>query len=151
PVLLAFAVHQHRKSRRGRSPLLETSLFRERGFALGVLIALVFFSTINAYYLSFALLVQIGLGHSPLEAGLILTGNAVSFMAASLIAGRFPRHWGRNALVGGAVISAVASLLATATAGWIEPLNGAHFAPILIFWGIGQGLLVTPLFNVILG
>jgi EmrB/QacA subfamily drug resistance transporter len=151
PVLAAFAVHQHRKSARHMSPLLETSLFHDRGFVVGVLVILVFYSTLNSTYLSLTLLMQIGLGLSPVRAGLVLAANALAFMVASLIAGRLPSHWGRFFLILGAAMAAGSSLVAATTAPLAGSLSGEALVPALVLWGIGQGFLMTPLLNTILG
>ena len=151
PVLAIFAIHQHRKSLLGTSPLLETSLFRDRAFAVGILIVLIFYSTLNSIYLSLALLIQIGLARSPVHSGLILASNALAFMVSSIVAGRLPQAWGRSSLIAGAAIAAVASLIAAATARSVAPLHGEELIPALVLWGVGQGLLMTPLLNTIVG
>lgn len=56
PVLACFAIHQHRRSLRQASPLLETGLFRDRAFAIGMLLVLAFYSSLNAFFLSVAFL-----------------------------------------------------------------------------------------------
>jgi hypothetical protein len=150
PVLAIFFLHQHRKSQRGASPLLETALFRDRAFTIGVLIILIFYSTLNSCYLAFALLVQVGLGRAPLQAGLILAANALAFMISSIIASRVPPEWRRSVLIAGAAIASAAGLLAAATAWSVTPLHSEELVPALIVWGIGQGLLMTPLLNTIL-
>ncbi len=150
PVLAIFGFHQHAKSRRKASPLLETSLFRDRAFAFGVLIVLIFYSTLNSTYLSFALLVQIGLGRNSLDAGLILAANALTFMLSSIAAGWLRPERRRIALAGGGAICVLANLSMVATATWRMPLDAEAFVPALIIWGIGEGLVMTPLFNAIL-
>ncbi|NTI23614.1 DHA2 family efflux MFS transporter permease subunit [Rhizobium rhizogenes] len=150
PVLAAFAVHQHCKSARHMSPLLETSLFHDRGFIVGVLVILVFYSTLNSTYFSLTLLMQIGLGLSPVPAGLVLASNALAFMGASLIAGRLPPHWGRFFLILGAAVAAASSLVGAATVSLAASLSGEALIPALVLWGIGQGFLMTPLLNTIL-
>lgn len=151
PVLAVFGAQQHRKAREDRSPLLETSLFRDRGFLIGVLVVLIFYSTLNSSYLALTLLLQAGLGCSPLHAGLFLAANALAFMAASVLAGRLPRRWARQTLVAGAALAAASSLLAAATGWRVIPLTGRSLLPALALWGVGQGLLMTPLLNTVLG
>lgn len=151
PILAVFAVHQHYKSQHAMSPLMETSLFRDRGFVVGVLVVLIFYSTLNSTYLALTLLMQIGLGLSPLHAGLILGINALAFMAASIVAGRLPPPWARLSLLLGATIAAASSVLAAATVVILtHNLSAEALIPALALWGVGMGFLMTPLLNQIL-
>jgi EmrB/QacA subfamily drug resistance transporter len=151
PALGAFIAHQHRKSQRKGAPLLDTSLFRERTFSLGVLLVLVFYATLNSLFLAYAFLVQTGLGRSALDAGLIFASLAVTFVAASLVAGRLARRARRSTLIVGAAIAVFGNLLAAVTALFARPLRAEDLVGCLSILGVGQGLLMTPLLNAILG
>ncbi|MGO1080384.1 MFS transporter [Inquilinus sp. CA228] len=151
PVLAVFARHQHRKSRRQASPLLQTRLFRDRTFTIGVLLALVFYSTLNSLYLAFAFLAQSGLGRSPLAAGLAFSPAGIVFMAASIAAGRIAPERRRMVLAAGAAISAAGQFAAAVTALLAVPLQVEDLIPALMLLGLGQGLLLTPLLNTVLG
>jgi MFS family permease len=151
PVLAGFAWHQHARSRRGASPLLQTALFRDRAFTAGVLLALVFYSTMNSVYLAYAFLAQLGLGRSALAAGLVFSPAAVSFMIASIAAGRVAPEHRRAVLMAGAAIAALGEFIAAATALLVAPLQAEALIPALLLLGVGQGLLLTPLINTILG
>jgi EmrB/QacA subfamily drug resistance transporter len=151
PVLAGFALHQHARSRRGAFPLLQTALFRDRAFAVGVLLALVFYSTLNSVYLAYAFLAQLGLGRSALAAGLVFSPAAVSFMIASIAAGRVAPEHRRAVLMAGAAIAALGEFAAAATALLGAPLQAEALIPALLLLGTGQGLLMTPLLNTVLG
>jgi EmrB/QacA subfamily drug resistance transporter len=151
PVLALFVLHQQARSRAGAVPLVDMRLFRDRIFTRGLGIVLLFYSTLNASYLAFALLVQTGLGLTPLEAGLMLVCNAVTFMATSILAGRLPARRNPVALRIGAAIAATACASCAAAAWFAAPLHAGQLVPMLALWGIGQGLLITPLMNTILG
>ncbi|MFE0759043.1 MFS transporter [Inquilinus sp. NPDC058860] len=150
-VLAAFALHQHARSRRGASPLLHTALFRDRAFAAGVLLVLVFYSTLNSVYLAYAFLAQLGLSRSALAAGLVFSPAAVSFMVASIAAGRVAPEHRRAVLMAGAAIAALGEFVAAATALAVAPLQPEALIPALLLLGTGQGLLMTPLLNTVLG
>jgi EmrB/QacA subfamily drug resistance transporter len=150
PVLALFVMQQRARLRRGAAVLVDMRLFKDRVFTRGLGIVLLFYSTLNASYLAFALLVQIGLHSTPLQAGLMLVCNAATFMVTSMFAGRLPAHRKDSALRLGAVIAALACLLAAVVAHWATPLRATELVPILALWGIGQGLLTTPLMNSIL-
>ncbi|MGO4728473.1 MULTISPECIES: MFS transporter [unclassified Inquilinus] len=151
PVLAGFAWLQHARSRRGASPLLQMALFRDRAFAAGVLLVMVFYSTMNSVYLAYAFLAQLGLGRSALAAGLVFSPAAVAFMIASIAAGRVAPERRRAVLLAGAAIAALGEFAAAATALLAAPLQAEALIPALLLLGVGQGLLMTPLLNTILG
>lgn len=151
PVLALFAWHQHGRSRRGASPLLQTALFRDRAFAAGVLLSLVFYSTMNSFYLAYAFLAQLGLGRSPLAAGLVFAPTAIVFMITSIAVGRVAPEHRRAVLMAGAAIAALGEFAAAATALVAAPLQAEALIPALLLVGVGQGLLITPLLNTVLG
>jgi predicted MFS family arabinose efflux permease len=94
--------------------------------------------------------VQIGLGLTPWQAGLMLVCNAATFMAASMLAGRLPAQWNMTVLRTGAAIAAAACLLCALVAGYAAPLRPIELVIALAIWGIGQGFMITPLMNTIL-
>ncbi|MBR0645662.1 MFS transporter [Plastoroseomonas hellenica] len=150
PVLACFALHQHRRSLRQASPLLETGLFRDRAFAIGMLLVLAFYSSLNAFFLATAFLLQLGLQRSPLEAGLIFSTLGVAFVIASVVAGRLTLHHRRAVLIGGAAIALLGSAIAGGTAAMVSPLEARDLILAFVVLGTGQGLLMTPLLNAIL-
>jgi EmrB/QacA subfamily drug resistance transporter len=152
PALAAFGIHQHRKSKRADSPLLEMRLFHDRAFVIGVLMVLVFYSTLNSFYVTLAFLLQSGLGATPLQAALIYTPSAIGFLAASLVAGRIGVKTGRAVLIAGAAVSAAGAALIGGVVWWqAGALEGVDLILPMIVQSIGNGLLMTPLLNVILG
>jgi hypothetical protein len=87
-VLGVFGLHQRWKTSQGAFPLLNTDLFRDRGFTVGLFLILFFFGTIGPLMLSFSYLAQIGFARSPLTAALDFSPLAVCFTIVSLLAGR---------------------------------------------------------------
>jgi EmrB/QacA subfamily drug resistance transporter len=150
-ILAVFAWHQHGKSLGKNSPLLQTDLFRNRAFTIGVLLVLLYYSTHSSFFLAYAFFVQIGLGLSPLSSGIILSAVPLAFMVGSAIAGRVATEWQPRVLTTGAAIKAAGNATAAATALLAVPTSGEALVPALLLVGLGQGLLVTPLFSTILG
>jgi EmrB/QacA subfamily drug resistance transporter len=151
PVLAGFAWHQYGKSCRDESPLLQMGLFCNQSFTIGVVLVLVYYSTHSSFFLAYAFLVQIGLGRSPLAAGIILSAVPAAFMIGSTIAGRAAAEQRWNVLAAGTTLKAVGNGAAAGTAFFGAPLQAEMLIPSLLLVGLGQGLLVTPLFNTILG
>src|SRR5205823_2276075 len=68
---------------RGGAPLLNPALFRNRPFTVGLLIALVFMQVPAAFLLMVTFFLQIGLGFSPLLAGLVTAAFSIGTLLAS--------------------------------------------------------------------
>ncbi|MCL2892021.1 MFS transporter [Brenneria tiliae] len=151
-LLTAFCRHQERRRVSGRLPLVDMRLLQRRRFVLGALLVLLIYSTASSFFLCFALLVQSGLGLDPFMAGSIFAPCSVGFVAASLAAPRLVARWGTSAIVVGALIYAASLSLLIAqvwsAGGGLLPIS---LIPVLIAVGIGQGLIMTPLLNLVLG
>jgi EmrB/QacA subfamily drug resistance transporter len=136
---------------RGRSPLVEIRLFRERPFTIGMTLVLVYYAALNSFFLVLSLTLQDGLGLSAVGAGLVYAPQAMVFFLASLLAGRLAPRYGRNLLVVGGAITALgfASTVVVAFAGGAG-LSAWAILPTLLVQGLGEGILQTPLINSIL-
>jgi EmrB/QacA subfamily drug resistance transporter len=151
PVLVGFGLYERRKKARDGSPLVDLDLFRQRSFVPGLAVAGIFFMGIPAFFLIFSLWLQIGLGFSPLHAGLTGAPFAVGSALASAASVRLVPTLGRRIL-------SVGSLLLVAGMGaliWtVDRYGGAvhswQLLPALLVCGLGLGCVVAPLVNVIL-
>lgn len=141
-----------RMERHRPAPLVDLALFSQRRFALGTLVVLLVYSTASAFFLCFALLLQAGLGVSPLLAGSVFAPASVGFVAASMWAPRLVARFGHAALAVAALLYAAAHAALTlqvVTAG--ATLVPWHLVPALVLFGLTQGMLMTPLLNLVLG
>lgn len=142
-----------RRERRSRHPVITPSLFRKRGFVVGLMISGGFYAALSAFVLTINLLLQQGLGWSPLHTGLTLIPWALGTSVAVLLAGRtLADKLGRASLHLGLSI-AVAGLLGLwwSTAHWGAGLSAWKLAPALLLTGFGSGLVFVPLVDYILG
>lgn len=152
-VLLALFYRQQEQRRvSGGLPLVDMRLMTQSRFALGALLVLLVYSTSSSFFLSFALLVQTGLGLDPFMAGSIFAPCSVGFVLASLAAPRLVARWGTRAILGGALIYAISIglLIAQVQKAGAE-LVPVRLIPMLIVIGAGQGFIMTPLLNLVLG
>ncbi|MGW1070151.1 MFS transporter [Streptomyces aureus] len=149
-VFVGFALYESRRSRDGRDPLVVPSLFRKRGFSGGMILGLVFFSTMQGFMLVFNLYTQIGLGYSPLKAGLVMVpwsgGMIVGFGVAQGVV-----KFGRTVLQAGAVVMALGVFGVWLTLDQVGSGVGPwQLLPSLLVTGIGMGLLMAPFFDIVL-
>ncbi|MFA1538668.1 MFS transporter [Actinomadura monticuli] len=145
-----FTWYEIRKQRAGGDPLIVPSLFRKRAFTGGLVVGLVFFSGMAGIALVLALFFQLGLGYSPLKAGLAQipwsAGIIIGFGAMQAV-----QRFGRKVIHAGAVIMAagIAGLYATLQYAGTD-VTPWQLIPALTVTGIGMGLLMGPFFDTVL-
>jgi hypothetical protein len=151
PVLALFALWERRKKASDGSPLVDLDLFRQRAFVAGLLLAGTFFMGIPAFFLTFTLWLQVGLGFTALHAGLTGIPFAVGSALASGASTRLAPRLGRR------ILSLGTLLLVLGMAGVIATVDryggGIHswqLIPALAVCGLGLGSVVAPLVNVVL-
>ena len=151
-LLAQFSLQQRRRQRRGLLPLVDMTLLRQPAFALGCVLVTLIYSPSSSFFLCFALLVQTGLGLDPFQAGALFAPASAGFMASSLLASRWVSRYGATTLVAGGGLYAVSLGLLIMQVKWTaEGGLLAWWIPALIAVGFGQGLVMTPLLNLILG
>lgn len=151
-VLAGFVRYERAKKARDGSPLVELSVFRARSFAAGIGVQLVFGVACGIFFLVWTLYMQIGLGWTPLHAG--LTGlpftvacSASAGMSVQLLVPRF----GRKVLQGGALATAAGALLyVAASARYGEGVHSWQMALPLLVMGAGMGMVFAPLTDAVL-
>jgi EmrB/QacA subfamily drug resistance transporter len=138
--------------RRSSDPIIEPTLFRNRGFTAGLGVITSFFVAMMGLMLVFNLYTQVGLHFSPLRAGLAFVpwsfGIAVGAAASG---GYFGPRYGRNVLHAGIAILVVGM----AGLWWTIDAHGLtatawDFAPATFVAGLGCGAVFAPLFDIIL-
>ncbi len=98
PAGAAFVAFERRVVARGGTPLLPPALFRQRAFATGMAMGVLFFTSALGFALHTSITLQRGLGFSPLQAGLAFAPVGVAFFGASLAASRLVPRIGRDVL-----------------------------------------------------
>ncbi|HKR99492.1 MAG TPA: MFS transporter [Candidatus Dormibacteraeota bacterium] len=151
PVVLALFVLYERSLPAGRFPLVQLGLFRIPAFRVGVVIAALFLMGIPSFFFTLSLMLQIGLGYSPLHAGLTVISFSFGTAVASAMSARVAGRLGRL------TISLGAGLLVLGVLGVIltvhlraENISSLDLVPAFIVSGIGLGTVIAPLLNVIL-
>ncbi|MCO8273420.1 MFS transporter [Actinoplanes sp. TRM 88003] len=147
-----FALYEGRRERRGLDPLVTLSLFRKRAFTGGLAVGLVFFAALIGTGLVFTIYLQVGLGYSPLKAGLTSLPQALGTLAGFVAAGSgLSERYGRKLLLSGTAVMMAGTVGFMTTVG----LAGAavtpwRLAPALLVMGAGMGLAMAPFFNIVL-
>ncbi|MBB4894692.1 EmrB/QacA subfamily drug resistance transporter [Streptomyces olivoverticillatus] len=148
----AFVAYERHKTRKDGSPLVELSLFKVKSFAAGIGVEIAFGIACGIFFLIWTLYMQIGLGWSPLRAGLtgIPFSIAVSAAAGVSVQKLVPR-FGRKVLQAGAVSMAAGVMLYIWESGhYGTDIHPWQMALPLVVMGLGMGLIVAPLTETVL-
>ncbi|MFI8909553.1 MFS transporter [Streptomyces albidoflavus] len=147
--LAGFVRYQFHRAGRGLPALVVPTLFRKKAFVSGLFVGMLFFSVMMGGALLFSLFFQLGLGMSPLMAGLATIAQAVGM----LFGFAFSQALGmaRRTMYIGFAVSAAGLLGALGTiAVQSDPVNAWWLSPALAVIGIGSGLAIAPFFDITL-
>jgi hypothetical protein len=155
PLSGLLGAHQSTTERRGRVPLVPPSVLGLPQLRTGLLIAVLFFTGFGGFMFAFSLALQVGLpgaaGLSALACGLALLPFAAGFLLASVAGPRVEARLGARVIALGSAVEAVgfAALAASVAVAWPE-VTPLRLAPAMLVAGVGQGLVMIPLFGVVL-
>jgi len=93
---------------------------------------------------------QLGLGFSPLQSGTTVLPLAIAFAIMSRIAGPRAQQRGTIALVQGCGVQLVGLALLGVAVVFAGPPEGTALALLLIVFGIGQAMVMAPLYGLVL-
>jgi MFS family permease len=148
----ALVLVELRHERHGRVPLVPPALVSLPSMSRGLLLAVPFFAGFGGFMFVYAVSVQGELGWSPLKAGAALTPMAASFFVASLLTSRLLRRWGRYVVTAGLALQATGLFvrIATVAVQWPGDIRPVDLAAGLLIAGFGQGLVMSPIFGLVL-
>jgi EmrB/QacA subfamily drug resistance transporter len=150
-VLAAFAAYERARTRRDAGPLIDTMLFRQRPFSLGLVACLVFFTGIPSFFMVLLLTLQEGLGYSAVKAGAVTLGFAAALAIGSARSAAVTRRLGTRVLVAGCALMIVGQLAVIGVMFWVGTgLRGWQLLVPMIVAGAGGGFFIAPVTNVVL-
>jgi EmrB/QacA subfamily drug resistance transporter len=144
--LLAFILFEARLTARSGDPLVALYLFRNRGYSIGLLMALAFYM-LSSFYLTFAVYLQSGLHNSALKAGMATLPFAIGYFVSSLVSSFVMQRLGVRALTLGFALQVLGFSLVILTVNAILPL------PLevgLACGGLGFGIVMPSIIRAVL-
>jgi MFS family permease len=150
PVLALFGYTQLARKRAGGTPLIEPSVFTKRSYVSGVVFAMVFLGTMGGLTLTLTVLLQLGLGYSPIHASLTTAPYALGGFVGSAAGGMLLAKLGRTILQAGLIVKG-AGVAALYIALHDSSVTTIDFVAPLFIAGIGMGMVFVPLFDIVLG
>ncbi len=150
-VLVGFVLLQRARTREERFPLLDLRLFANRSFTVGSFLSVVFYTGIPGFFLVFSLFLQDGNRFGPFVTGLTILpfalGAAITATPADAVAARLGR--GVIALAAGLLVAGMGVMIATLAL--VGPdANGFTLVPAMLIGGLGFGLFVPTLIDLVL-
>jgi EmrB/QacA subfamily drug resistance transporter len=148
----AFALatrYESRLARRGGQPVLDLSLFSARSFSAGLAVNAGMFAYFGSVLLGLTLFLQVGLGLSPLRAGLSFAPLGIAFAITSLLAQPMIARHGARVVSAGllvAVAALVGLLLDVNLSG--DAIDTTRLAPLFFAIGVGNGIVIPALIGV---
>ena len=133
---------------RSAHPMLPLTLFRQRGFAMPVLVGFLVNVCFYGLIFLFSLLFQEQLGLSALRAGLAFLPMTAAILAANLASGRVSAAIGAP----GTILAGLAAM-AAGCAALLQSGPGTGYPALLaqqVLLGVGLGLLVPPITGLVL-
>ena len=152
PVLVATLRYENRLHARDGQPVLDTHMVRERVFAAGMVISGGYLAFFAGFMLCLTLLLQDGLGLSPLRAGLAFAPLGIAFgLSSFLLARRVAARIGNRVIVLGAVLSFLGLATTLAVLAW----QGSHVTaleliPGGVLIGLGNGMAIPSMIGAVL-
>nr|WP_033048272.1 MFS transporter [Sinorhizobium meliloti] len=141
PLLLLFWRYELKVGAAGGDPIVEPRLLEVPGLKRGLLSAL-FFYAFAAFWLTFSVYQQGGLGRTPFEAGVAILPAALGFVLGPFASGSILRVFGRYSAAAGMTLEA-AGLFGTAA---LISFGAPEFLFVALFFvGAGQGIALPNL------
>jgi MFS family permease len=131
---------------RGGEPIVDPSLFRSRSYVGALVISVSLYASFGNFMFAMTLLLQSGLGLSPLGAGLMFGPFGLAFALSSMAARPLTDRYGWRVIAGGAAASTLGLLVLLATllaAG--SGLTALVVMPGMVLIGIGNGFALPSL------
>lgn len=146
-VIAAFFAWIRRLERRGREPLLSTSLFRSRTSNFGLVTQNFQWLLLMGVSFLVSSHLQVVRQYDAVQTGVIFTAATVGILTSSLAAGRLAQLVAqRTLIVSGFLVTAVGTVMLLL----VGAVPGAWaFAPGLLVIGLGVGVMLTPSVTVV--
>nr|WP_278250945.1 MULTISPECIES: MFS transporter [unclassified Actinopolyspora] len=142
--------HQDRLATRGGDPLLPPKLLRRPGFPVSMAAITVFFCGNSGCFLVLTYHLQSGLGLGPLGTGFVFVPMGAGFALASIFGRGLAERHGSRVLILGALLMAASYAPIPLIVQLGPDTQSRTLAAVIGLSGVGQGLVVSPLINLIM-
>ena len=146
-VIAGFFAWVHHRERRGREPLLSTSLFRNRTSNVGLITQNLQWLLLMGVSFLVSSHLQVVRQYDAVDTGLIFTAATLGILVSSLAAGRLVRILAQRTLIVTGFLVTAAGVLLLLLVGTVP--GAWPFVPGLLVIGLGLGVMLTPSVNIV--
>ncbi|WP_088549589.1 MFS transporter [Paenibacillus aquistagni] len=151
-LLLAFVIVEIRKQKRGGTPLVDLTIFKQRLFRVGMLSVILIYLSMFSFFFILTYYLQFGLHLDAQATSLAFLPLGCGFFLTSLFSSRVVSRWGMAVLrIGALVTSSCCFLFILLLQIDAVQVLDLPFLALLLVYGLGLGLVTTPLTRVVLG
>ncbi|CAB3693166.1 Putative multidrug resistance protein MdtD [Paraburkholderia rhynchosiae] len=148
PSLALFVVTERRVERGGGHPLVDLQLFRNRAFALGLVLAFLFYCN-SGFFLTYGIFLQTGLHWRLLASGVAIMPFAIGFVIGPLTSPAVVKRIGGHVLTLGFSMMTLGFTVTGWSASQAAALELLFYAG-LVCAGVGHGLLLPSIMRIVL-
>ncbi|MEK3723193.1 MFS transporter [Paenibacillus sp. FSL H8-0034] len=150
-ILSAFVWVEIRKAKQDASPLVDLSIFRHRSFSVGMTAAVVIYLSMFSFFFILSYYLQFGLHYNVQSTSFVFLPLGIGYCLSSLVSTRIVRRWGIIVMKLGTLAMGGCSLLLMGSL-YMDAIHFLHVQNILLLWiyGLGLGMVTTPLVNIVL-
>lgn len=148
PAFALFVATEKRVERGGGHPLVDLQLFRNRAFALGLVLAFLFYCN-SAFFLTYGIYLQTGLHWTPLASGIAIMPFAIGFVIGPLTSPAVVKRIGGHVLTLGFSMMTLGFTITGWAASEAAAPDLAFYAG-LVCAGVGHGLLLPSIMRIVL-
>ncbi|ELZ5939182.1 MFS transporter [Providencia vermicola] len=150
-MLTLFVRHELRMEKQEKAPLLSMRILRHRSFVIGLWVVMSVYATSSAFPLMLSLLLQNGIGLTPFLSGLVFVPASVGFVISSLLTPHWINRYGERIVFWGAIFYGASYILLLTGLYWFSSnYSVVWLSPILLAIGFTQGMIMTPMLNLVL-
>jgi EmrB/QacA subfamily drug resistance transporter len=151
PVFIVFALYERNVNAKTGSPLVVTGLFKQKTFVAGLVVNLFLYLAISAFFFTYGIYWQIGLGFSVISAGLTSLAWSISVILISGVSTKYVMKLGKKLIQIGVcflIVTIVGFIVTIFIVG--SEIVPANVIPFFITGGLGMGLIAPIMTNIIL-
>jgi MFS family permease len=147
-ILAGFFAWIRSCERKGKEPLISTSLFHNRTSNLALVTQNVQWLMLMGTSFVVSAYLQVVRGYNAIQTGVIFTAATLGILVSSLAAGRLARRFAQRSLILAGFVTTIAGVVVLLVVVKGSPSPWA-FAPGLLLIGLGLGVMLTPSVNVV--
>ena len=150
-MITLFVFYEIKLEQKNKIPLFSMGILNNRPFVIGLFIIMCVYATSSAFPLLLSILLQNGLGLTPLQSGLIFVPASIGFVISSFMTPNWVNQYGEKVLLWGALLYGISYIFLIMSVNVAAHLINFNILTLILFLiGFTQGMIMTPMLNLVL-